>query len=140
MQFENVQDYLPECVQTIVDVIGLPATEKLVRAFGGFSFQFSRSKTYFDRLRDILGQEDAVKLQQFMDRSEVYIPRCEVALRMLRNQKLYADFCYLTQHERLSGRLAILQLCQKYQVSDRTAWDVVRAFQRQRNYTKATLF
>lgn len=128
-EFDSVEAYLPQSVREIIPIIGLAATEQLVKAFGGVSFQFSRAATYFDRLREVLGQENAVKLQQYMGTGEVYIPRCEAALRILRNQRLYADFCHLTQEEKLSGRMAILQLCPKYQVCDRTAWEVVRYYQ-----------
>ena len=134
-EFESVEAYLPESVQDIVAVIGLAATEKFVRAFGGFSFQFSHSAKYFDKLRDVLGQEDAVKLQQYMRVGEVYIPRCETALRLLRNQRLYADFCHLTETDKLSGRMAVMQLCQKYQVCDRTVWEAVRYYQRNQGAT-----
>ncbi|MDP0232215.1 Mor transcription activator family protein [Glaesserella parasuis] len=139
-EFENVEEYLPDSVREIVAVIGLPATEKFVKAFGGFSFQFSKSAKYFDKLREVLGQEDAVKLQSYMQVGEVYIPRCETALRILRNQQLYADFCHLTETEKLSGRMAIMRLCQKYQICDRTAWEVVRYYQRYKAVSQSVLF
>ncbi|WP_241768582.1 Mor transcription activator family protein [Mannheimia haemolytica] len=91
-EFESVEHYLPETVKEIVGVIGLPATEKLIKAFGGFSFQFSNGKVYFNKLKEVLGQDDAVKLQAYMGACEVYLPRCETALRMLRNQQIYADY------------------------------------------------
>lgn len=127
--FENVEQYLPESIKEIVTVIGLADTEKLVKAFGGSSFLFWRGEGYFSRLREVLGQESAVKLQQHIGAGEVYIPRCEAALRILRNQRLYADFCRLTEVEGLSGRMAVLELCPKYQICDRTAWEVVRYYQ-----------
>lgn len=139
-EFESIEHYLPETVKEIVGVIGLPATEKLIKAFGGFSFQFSNGKVYFDRLKEVLGQDDAVKLQSYMGAGEVYLPRCETALRMLRNQQIYADYCQLTEQGGLSGRLAIMQLCQKYAVCDRIAWEAVRYFKRKHTTTQATLF
>lgn len=138
--FENVEQYLPESVKEIVEVIGLPDTEKLVKAFGGCSFQFARSGSYFARLKNVLGQDVAIKLQRYMGGCEVYIPRCETALRILRNQRLYADFCQLTELDELSGSLAILKLCPKYNISDRTAWEVVRYYQQGRKQIQTTLF
>lgn len=139
-EFESVEHYLPETVKEIVGVIGLPATEKLIKAFGGFSFQFSNGKVYFDKLKEVLGQDDAVKLQAYMGACEVYLPRCETALRMLRNQQIYADYCQLTEQGGLSGRLAIMQICPKYSVCDRVAWEAVRYYQRKHTVSQATLF
>lgn len=139
MDFEGIENYLPESVKDIVEVIGLPDTEKLVKAFGGVSFQFSGSAKCFERLVDVLGQESAVKLQHYIGVGEVYIPRCEAALRILRNQQIYADFCHLTETENMSGRMAILELCPKYQVSDRTAWDAIRYHQQGKRWQQSML-
>lgn len=138
--FENVEQYLPESVKGIIGAIGFANTEKLVKAFGGVSFQFSRAEAYFSLLREVLGQDVAIQLLQYTGTAELYIPRCEVALRILRNQRLYADFCQLTQEEGLSGRMAVLDLCPKYQVCDRTAWEIVRNYQRGNAYTQDSLF
>lgn len=139
-QFESVADYLPESVQGIIAVIGLPATEKLIRAYGGTVIKFSRAYACFDRLREVLGQDDAIKLQQYMGGSEIYIPRCETALRMLRDQRIYVDFCRLTDQDRLSGRAAMVQICATYQVCDRTAWRAVNCFQAGGKSQQASLF
>lgn len=138
--FENVEHYLPESIKEIVSVIGLADTEKLVKAFGGVSFKVSQRETYFSRLREVLGQEAVVKLWQYMSGAEVYIPRCDGALRILRNQRLYADFCHLTEKNGVSGRMAMLELCPKYQICDRTAWEIVRNYQRGNAYQQDSLF
>ncbi|WP_346556896.1 mor transcription activator family protein [Mannheimia haemolytica] len=125
-EFERVEHYLPESVKEIVDLIGLSATEKLIKAFGGFSFQFSKGKVYFEKLKDVLGEEDAEKLYDYLRSNIAYLPRCQTALRLLRNERIYTDYCRMTEQEGISGRLAIMQICSKYGVSDRIAWDAVR--------------
>lgn len=139
MDFEGVENYLPESIKGMVAVIGLLDTEKLVKAFGGVSFQFSGSAKCFERLVDVLGEESAVKLQSYIGVGEVYIPRCETALRILRNQQIYAEFCYLTENKKMSGRMAVLALCPKYRVSDRTAWEAIRYYQQNRKRQQITL-
>ncbi|AHG74220.1 hypothetical protein X781_20750 [Mannheimia sp. USDA-ARS-USMARC-1261] len=125
-EFESIERYLPESVKEIVDLIGLPATEKLIKAFGGFSFQFSKGKVYFEKLEEVLGKEDAEKLHSYLKANRAYLPRCQTTLRLLRNERIYADYCRMTEQEGISGRLAIMQICSKYGVCDRIAWDAVR--------------
>lgn len=125
-EFESVEHYLPESVKEIVDLIGLSATEKLIKAFGGFSFPVFQGKVYFEKLKDVLGEEDAEKLYDYLRSNIAYLPRCQTALRLLRNERIYTDYCRMTEQEGISGRLAIMQICSKYGVSDRIAWDAVR--------------
>ena len=83
---------------------------------------------YFPRLKKaLIGQESAVKLRHYFQAEEVYIPRCEVALRSLRNERLKADFDHITQTEKKSGRTAMLELCPKYKLCDRQAWEIIYA-------------
>lgn len=132
-QFESVADYLPESVQGIIAAIGLSATEKLIRVYGGTVIRISRNYTIFDKLSQLLGCDEAIKLREYVKGDEIYIPYCHVALRELRNQQIYADFCHLTQQDKLSGRATMMRICPKYKVSDRTVWEIVRKFQRKNN-------
>ncbi|MFS7554038.1 Mor transcription activator family protein, partial [Pasteurella multocida] len=83
------------------------------------------------KLKELIGKESAIKLRTHFQSEEIYIPRCDVALRVLRNQRLKADFDYLTQREGKSGRMSMLEICHKYKISDRQAWDIVYSLQRE---------
>ncbi|HFC8847602.1 TPA: mor transcription activator family protein, partial [Neisseria meningitidis] len=50
MAFEKVEHLLPDTVLDIVDVIGLAATEQLVKAIGGARFKFGKGKVDTERL------------------------------------------------------------------------------------------
>ena len=50
MGFEKVEHLLPDTVLEIVDVIGLAATEQLVKAIGGARFKFGKGKVDTERL------------------------------------------------------------------------------------------
>lgn len=128
---EDVADYLPDIVKEIIEVIGFSATEKLVRELGGSQFRFSQGMNYYPKLVEVIGKELAQTLCKYFQREDIYIPRCNTALRMLRNQRLKADFDRLCEQEKLSGRMAMLQLCPKYQLSDRQVWDIVYSFRRE---------
>ncbi|MEE6030349.1 Mor transcription activator family protein [Avibacterium paragallinarum] len=127
---EDVADCLPPVVLEMVDLVGFEVTEKIIRHFGGVCFLFSDGAIYFPRLKALIGLENATILRQYFKSEEVYIPRCEVALRTLRNIRLVNDFLIKTQVEGKSGRAAMLELCPKYALSDRQAWEIVRNAQR----------
>ncbi|WP_410685679.1 Mor transcription activator family protein [Avibacterium paragallinarum] len=128
--FEDVADCLPPVVLEMVDLVGFDVTEKIVRHFGGVCFLFSDGTIYFPRLKSLVGLENATILRQYFKSEEVYIPRCDVALRTLRNTRLVNEFLIKTQVEEKSGRAAMLELCPKYALSDRQAWEIVRNAQR----------
>ncbi|MFZ7224327.1 Mor transcription activator family protein [Avibacterium avium] len=128
--FEDVADCLPPVVLEMVDLVGFEVTEKIIRHFGGVCFLFSDGAIYFPRLKALIGLENATILRQYFKGEEVYIPRCDVALRTLRNTRLVNEFLMKTQVEGKSGRAAMLDLCPKYALSDRQAWEIVRDAQR----------
>lgn len=125
---ESVAEFLPEIVLEMVDIVGFADTEKLIRAFGGISFRFNDGAYYFPLLVNAVGRDSAEKLRHYFHFEVVYIPRCEVALKVLRNQRFKAEFDYLTQGQHLSKRKAMIELCPKYQISDRQGWTIIDNF------------
>lgn len=123
----DVKQYLPEIVQQIGDIIGAENLEPFLKQFGGTTFNFSKGRDYFPILKQALGAELANKLQAFFDgEKNVYIPFCVVALRVLRNARIKADFDYYTQEQGLSARKTMLKLAPKYHLSDRALWKVIK--------------
>ncbi|BFU64730.1 Mor transcription activator family protein [Rodentibacter abscessus] len=125
MKLEDVAELLPESVQQMVDLVGFPTVEKIITHFGGATFQFTDGIYYFPKLKALIGMESAVKLREVFRGDKLYIPRCETALRVLRNYRFKADYDELTQAQKKSGRIAMLELCPKYQISDRRGWEIV---------------
>ncbi|MDU3249246.1 MAG: Mor transcription activator family protein [Haemophilus parainfluenzae] len=137
---EDVAELLPETVQQMVDLVGFPAVEKIITNFGGATFRFTDGAHYFPKLKALIGLESAVKLREVFRGEWVYIPRCETALRVLRNYRFKADFDYLTQHLNKSGRMAMLELCPKYQLSDRCGWEIVAQVRNPKESSNFALF
>lgn len=122
-------DCLPESVQSIADVIGLADTEKLVRAIGGTRFKFGKGKQETARLkllRQTIGDAQTEKLLSVFGGDVLYIPRCQLALQKLRNQRFRADFAALTDDGKTSKAMALMQLCPQYGISQRTADAILR--------------
>lgn len=129
-EFENVEAYLPDVVKEMVQIIGFPATEKLIKSLGGVYFRFSDGLKYFPKLVEVVGMDAAKALRQHFHRSDMYIPRCEVALKVLRNQHFKREFDRLCDEKGLSGRMAMLELCPQFQLSDRQGWEIIRCSRR----------
>lgn len=125
-EFEQVEAYLPPVVKEMAELIGFPATEQVIKHFGGVDFHFSQGLRYFPRLIEVLGAETAEKLRGYFQRERLYIPRCDVALKMLRNQRFKVEFAQIKAEKQISGHLAMLELCPKYGISERHAWDILQ--------------
>ncbi|QOF68315.1 mor transcription activator family protein [Actinobacillus sp. GY-402] len=110
----------------MIDIVGFADVEKIVKAFGGVTFRFTDGLVYFPRLVELIGMESAVKLRDYFRYEHVYVPRCEMALRMLKGYQFKADYDYLTKIEKKSGRVAMMTLCPKYKISDRTGWKLIK--------------
>ncbi|OOF50285.1 mor transcription activator family protein [Rodentibacter genomosp. 1] len=125
MKLEDVAELLPESVQQMVDLVGFPTVEKIITHFGGATFRFTDGVHYFPKLKELIGLENAMKLREVFRGEWLYIPRCQTALRVLRNYHFKADYDHLTQTKKTSGRMAMLELCPKYQISDRKGWEIL---------------
>ncbi|OOH92186.1 mor transcription activator family protein [Pasteurellaceae bacterium 15-036681] len=138
-ELESVADYLPPIVLEIVDIIGFRETEKLIRKLGGAPIRFSCGAFYFPKVADAVGVDNAKELRYYFGGKEsVYIPRCETALRMLRNQRFKSEFDSLRE-KGMSGRMIMVELCPKFGISDRQGWDVIHSFNQQK-VTQDSLF
>lgn len=129
LDLEQIADVLPDVVHQMIDVIGFSDTQKVIENFGGAEFKFTDGKHYFPRLKAVLGLESAVKLRQYFNIEQVYIPRCDAALRLARNYQFKAEFDMLTKAQGMSARLAMLELCPKFKISDRRAWEILQELQ-----------
>ena len=117
-------DCLPESMQQIAEVIGLDGAEKLVRAVGGARFKFGTGRHNTARmklLRQAVGKAGADKLAAVFGGDELYIPRCSVQLRKIRNRRFRAAFAALTDGGKTSKAMALTELCPQFGLSHRTA-------------------
>ncbi|MFV2030616.1 Mor transcription activator family protein [Neisseria sp. S1] len=130
MELKKVQHLLPDTMVDIIDVIGYRAAEELVRAIGGARFKFGKGKEDTPRLHILfsaIGEAKTYELLRVYGGEELYVPRCEQALRELRNERFKQDFMTLTQVEGKSGLMAMTELCPRYGISDRTGYTIVRS-------------
>lgn len=125
MNLSFVEEYLPPIIKEMIDVMGLELTEKLVENFGGTTFSFSSENVYYQRLKEKLGENNAARFYHYFQCEKIYIPQCKRALQELKKFRFYRDFCYLTDTEGKSARIAMIELCPKYKISDRYGWKII---------------
>lgn len=129
MNLEQVSDFLPESVVQIVHLIGYPATACLLKAFGGTTFPIGKGLRYMGSaraalLRETIGEENTRLLIKHFNGDVLYLPRCDQALRELRNRRFLSEFEDVTK----SGTSALMTmtiLCPKYGFSDRFGWQLL---------------
>ncbi|WP_063922564.1 Mor transcription activator family protein, partial [Enterobacter roggenkampii] len=75
-------------------------------------------------LRDTIGDEKTQLLIKNFGGEVLYLPRCDRALRELRNRRFLAEFAEV-RGQGSSSLMAMTFLCPKYGFSDRFAWELL---------------
>lgn len=144
MNLQQVTQLLPPVVVQIADLIGFPATERLLSAFGGTTFPIGKGLRALGAqraalLRDTIGDHNTQMLFKNFGGDPLYLPRCERALRELRNQRFLAEFNDVTNHG-TSSLMAMTMLCPKYGFSDRTGWSLLASERNRVQSVQVSLF
>lgn len=129
MDIEQVKALLPESVQQIAELIGYPATARLLDKLGGTTFPIGKGLRALGAaratlLRETIGEENAQLLVKNFGGEVLYLPRCDRALRELRNRAFLYEFAQL-RDSGISSLMIMTQLCPKYGFSDRFAWGLL---------------
>ncbi len=129
MDIEQVKALLPESVQQMAELIGYPATARLLDKLGGTTFPIGKGLRALGAaraalLRETIGEENAQLLVKHFGGEVLYLPRCDRALRELRNRAFLAEFAQL-RDSGISSLMVMTQLCPKYGFSDRFAWGLL---------------
>ncbi|MDE9466867.1 mor transcription activator family protein [Xenorhabdus bovienii] len=129
-ELAQLESLLPDSALQLTDVMGYPATARLISRFGGVTLSAKtgkaaeRSGGVYRLLREVLTDEECKALMGYLGDAPFYIPRCEKAFRFLRNGRFLAELAARCQ-EGLSRRQAMALLCPKYGFSDRIGWKLV---------------
>ncbi|MEE1950993.1 Mor transcription activator family protein [Pseudomonas alcaligenes] len=128
---EQVRELLPPAVRRIAELVGLPAAIKLVEALGGTSWYFARGvgrhgQARVAALSEIVGDEAAERLAFYLhERDTVYIPKCDTALRSLRDIEIHRQFDQ-AMREGISANTVVAELARTYELSDRHVWRILK--------------
>ncbi|EFX2000393.1 TPA: Mor transcription activator family protein [Shigella sonnei] len=144
MDIEQVKDLLPESVQQIADLIGYPATARLLDVLGGTTFPVGKGLRAIGAaraalLKQTIGEENARLLVKNFGGEVLYLPRCNSALRELRNRAFLNEFHQL-RDDGVSSLMVMTRLCPKYGFSDRFAWQLLASRKNQSAHHQVSLF
>ncbi len=144
MNLEDVENLLPDVVRDILMLIGFPATARLLEVLGGTTFPVGKGKQTSGEARMALliatvGRENADALAVHFGGDILYVPRCERALKELRNRHFVADVERL-RNEGKSLLWIMTELCPRYGISDRLAYYILERARQQYGGEQRSLF
>lgn len=131
-ELAQLESLLPESARMLIAILGYVAAAKLISRFGGVSLSpknglaSERTGGVHILLREVLSEEESRKLITHLGQEPFYIPRCDAALRQLRNARFVAAVAE-RQEAGLSIRQAMALLCPQFGISDRVGWDLIHA-------------
>ena len=129
MELEQVKSLLPETVIRISELIGFPATGELLKVLGGTTFPIGKGLRSLGASRakllaETIGEDNARILVKNFGGEVLYLPRCDRALRELRNREFIQEF-ETKRDSGISSLRVMTELCPKYGFSDRFAWELL---------------
>lgn len=120
---------LPAVIQEIVRLIGYGRAMDMVREFGGQELRIPRAEgcSTWAALVEVIGERSTRKLAAEIGiEREIYIARCERALKQERNRKMIARYEKLL-HTGHSGRGAVSVLVREFHLSNRQVEKIVNS-------------
>lgn len=131
MNLGNVEHLLPEAIQTMIRIIGLPSAVRLVEQLGGTTFPVALRKSRlgemrYEMLAEFIGPSAADAMTEHFGGESLYIPRCAAAMRELAHREIRREFDVKTKGGEASAIQIVAMLALRYQMSDRHIWRVLK--------------
>lgn len=129
-QIAQLQSLLPASIHEVAAVIGMPATLRLVERFGGTTLPLPAGanrigRNYLRALAKQIGDDDAQKLAHYCAGEPLYIPRCDAALRRLRDLSICDQFEAAVRTGKTANK-AVVELALEYKLTDRWIWNILK--------------
>ena len=124
---------LPENAVLLAQVVGWEATFKLVKRWGGINIPVGMNKTragkiLHAKLAEEIGEAAAGKISRLFGKQKfLWIPKCEDALRKIRDRKIRAELDRLTDKENgYSMPEAVRETALAFGLTDRRIWYIAK--------------
>lgn len=116
---------LPRNARLLANLFGLESTLAIVQHYGGRSIWPAKGGAAYAELAEKIGESAAAKFVRHF-REEVFIPRCDEAIRAVEREAIRTEFDRLTQGD-LSARQAVAQLAGRppFFYTDRHVWRIL---------------
>ena len=103
-------------LEEINDLIGWPATLKLVKRYGGTHVKIPTLCRDDWDIALLLGRPAALRLHQRFSRTKIYVAKMDEVLRDQRNRAIVDDY---------SSGVSVSNLARSYGLSDRQIWNIL---------------
>lgn len=123
--------HLPRSARDLVELIGLPATLRLVEAYGGKTLDIAKGKRERGRaqhqeIAERIGALAAKKLAGRYGGAPFRVPSCKRAVLAARDAALQARFDELTGAGGTSARRAVPRLVDEFGIGDSAVWRALK--------------
>lgn len=130
MNLHAVRALLPVQVHLIADLVGLPAAIRLVEVLGGTTWPVAKARNRAGEARhaalaEIIGEKAADRIAQHWGGDMLYIPRCAVALRRVRDLEINQRFEDGVR-QGVSSNVLVAQLAREFRLCDRRIWEILK--------------
>lgn len=130
MNIDQVKELLPRQLVEIAEAIGLPATQRLVEELGGTTWTVAKGVRRLgiirhEALKDIVGEQAAAIMIERWANIPLYIPKCEAAVRRLRDLEINRQFEQGVR-EGVSANTLVAELARANKLSDRRIWEILK--------------
>lgn len=131
-QVKQLQAELPQSVQDMIVVIGFNHALKVVQALGGTTWRIASGRGKDGEakraaLAELVGSETEDLLHKYYAGDELYLPRCAVLVRTLRNINMHQQFEQDVRQGR-TARDSVSDLARQHRLSDRQVWDILNLY------------
>lgn len=130
MNLDQVKGLLPKQLLEIADAIGLPAAQALVEQLGGTTWPVAKGVRRLgiirhEALKEVVGERAATIMAERWANVPLYIPKCDAALRRVRDLEINAQYIQGCR-EGVSANTLVAELARTYKLSDRSIWKILK--------------
>ena len=131
-QFNDIAHLLPDSFIALITVVGAEDAFTLLRHYSGTTIPIGKNSSKAGRLLHVtllavLCEESVTKLETaYANQRKLWIPKCDDALRELRDRFIRSQFNDLTQNNRMSSNLAVNNLAVQHRLTDRHVWHILK--------------
>ncbi|VXD04061.1 Mor transcription activator family protein [Pseudomonas sp. 9Ag] len=130
MEIDQVKELLPKQLLDIAEAIGLPAAQRLVDELGGTTWPVAKGVRRLgiirhEALKEVIGERAATIMAEQWGSVPLYIPKCEAAIRRLRDLEINRQYVQGVR-EGVSANTLVAELARSYKLSDRRIWEILK--------------
>lgn len=127
---DQVKGLLPRQLLEIAEAIGLPAAQRLVDELGGTTWPVAKGVRRLGVIRhaalvEVIGERAANIMAERWANVPLYIPKCDAALRRLRDLEINRQYVQGVR-EGISANTLVAELARSYKLSDRRIWEILK--------------